>query len=59
MTNATDQLPPVCCNPESRGGDLLPLLVVVALLLAAPWCFRWWKQRKSRASRPGSGTGPG
>jgi thioredoxin 1 len=45
MTNGSDMLPPLCSCPSRGGGDLVPLLVVVALLVGLRLVFGWLRKR--------------
>ena len=47
MTNGLPPAAPICC-PAGSGGDLMPLLLVVLLLLAGPIAIRTFKKRKGK-----------
>ncbi len=47
MTNALDLLPIPCSCEGSRGNDLIPLLMVVVVLIAAHFVHKWWKGKTS------------
>lgn len=47
MTNMPNSLPIPCSCEGSRGNDLIPLLVVVVVLIAAHFVRKWWKGRIS------------
>lgn len=46
MTNAVDLLPPTCSCQGRSGNDLVPLLVVGVVLIAAHFVGKWLKQSK-------------
>jgi thioredoxin 1 len=45
MTNGSDMLPPLCSCPGGGGSDLVPLLVVMALLVGLRLAFGWLRKR--------------
>ena len=52
MTNGLglDALPIPCSCEGSRGNDLIPLLMVVVVLIAAHFVHKWWKGKMSMSN---------
>jgi thioredoxin 1 len=45
MTNGSDMLPPLCSCPGGGASDLVPLLVIMALLVGLRFAFSWIRKK--------------